>query len=183
MLPCYEDFPAIRRSALNNAIGKVIYDFIQLVVPITAWSLKAPWNYSSHHEHILELIRRSRVIADIQSLHSEVDSILETEPDGATNENVFTEHILGILSDAGETDSPIRCRFEKENKHGNTDLKINGYAIDENQETLDLFITHYQHAPEAYRLLKADFDKLLKWPASFANVALKGYEEEIEPSA
>ncbi len=80
----------------------------------------------------------------IQSLHSEVDSILETEPDGATNENVFTEHILGILSDAGETDSPIRCRFEKENKHGNTDLSIIGYAIDENQETLDLFITHYQ---------------------------------------
>jgi len=119
----------------------------------------------------------------IQSLYSEVDSILETEPEGATSENVFTEHILGILSDAGETDSPIRCRFEKENKNGNTELKINGYAIDENQETLDLFITHYQHAPEAYRLLKADFDKLLKWPANFANVALKGYVEEIEPSA
>lgn len=119
----------------------------------------------------------------IRSLHSEVDSILETEPEGATSENVFTEHILGILSDAGESDSPIRCRFEKENKHGNTELKINGYAIDESHETLDLFITHYQHAPEAYRLLKADFDKLVKWPASFANVALKGYVEEIEPSA
>lgn len=119
----------------------------------------------------------------IRSLHSEVDSILETEPDGATSENVFTEHILTILSDAGETDSPIRCRYEKENRHGNTELKINGYAIDENQETLDLFITHYQHAPQAYRLAKADFDKLLKWPANFANVALKGYEEDIEPSA
>jgi hypothetical protein len=119
----------------------------------------------------------------IRSLHSEVDSILETEPEGATSENVFTEHILGILSDAGETDSPIRCRYEKENKNGNTEFKINGYAIDETQETLDLFITHYQHAPDAYRLLKADFDKMLKWPASFANVALKGYEEEIEPSA
>lgn len=119
----------------------------------------------------------------IRSLHSEVDSILETEPEGATSENVFTEHILTILSDAGETDSPIRCRYEKENRHGNTELKINGYAIDENQETLDLFITHYQHAPEAYRLAKADFDKLLKWPANFANLALKGYEEDIEPSA
>lgn len=119
----------------------------------------------------------------IRSLHSEVDSILETEPEGATSENVFTEHILGILSDAGESDSPTRCRFEKENKHGNTELKINGYAIDESHETLDLFITHYQHAPEPYRLLKADFDKLAKWPVSFANVALKGYVEEIEPSA
>lgn len=119
----------------------------------------------------------------IKALHSEVDSILETEPEGATSENVFTEHILGILSDAGETDSPIRCRFEKENRHGNTELKINGYAIDENLETLDLFITHYQHAPEPYRLFKVDFDKLVKWPVAFANVALKGYEEEIEPSA
>lgn len=119
----------------------------------------------------------------IRSLHSEVDSILESEPEGATAENVFTEHILNILSDAGETDSPIRCRFEKENRHGNTELKINGYAIDENQETLDLFITHYQHAPEDYRLPKADFDKLLKWPSNFANTALKGYEEDIEPSA
>ena len=119
----------------------------------------------------------------ISTLYSEVDSILETEPDGATSENVFTEHALSILSDAGETDSPIRCRYEKENKHGNTEFKINGYAIDENHETLDLFIAHYQHAPEAYRLLKADFDKLLKWPTNFANVALKGYDEEIEPSA
>jgi hypothetical protein len=119
----------------------------------------------------------------ITALHSDVDAILETEPEGATSENVFTEHVLGILSDAGETDSPIRCRFEKENRHGNTELKINGYAIDENLETLDLFITHYQHAPEPYRLLKADFDKLVKWPVAFANVALKGYEEEIEPSA
>ncbi len=119
----------------------------------------------------------------IQTLHSEVDSILETEPEGATTENVFSEHILGLLSDAGETESPIRCRYEKENKHGNTELKINGYAIDENHETLDLFITHYQHAPQAYRMLKADFDKLLKWPANFANAALKGYDDDIEPSA
>jgi len=126
-------------------------------------------------DHELELF--------IQALHSEVDSILETEPEGTTTENVFSEHILSVLSDAGETESPIRCRYEKENKNGNTELKINGYAIDENHETLDLFITHYQHAPQAYRMLKADFDKLLKWPASFANVALKGYDEEIEPSA
>jgi len=119
----------------------------------------------------------------IQTLHSVVDSILETEPEGATTENVFTEYILGILSDAGETESPITCRYEKENRHGNTELKINGYAIDENHESLDLFITHYQHAPEAYRVLKVDFDKLVKWPSAFANVALKGYDDEIEPSA
>lgn len=119
----------------------------------------------------------------IRALHTEVDSILESEPEGATSENIFTEHVLGILSNAGETDSPITCRYEKENQHGNTELKINGYAIDENRETLDLFITHYQHNPEPYKLLKADFDKLLKWPTVFANVAFKGYEEEIEPSA
>ncbi len=119
----------------------------------------------------------------IRSLHSEVDSILETEPEGATSENVFTEHVLGILSDAGYTESPITCRYEKENKNGNTELKINGYAIDENHETLDLFITNYQHAPEPYRLLKADFEKLLKWSTAFANVAFKGYDDQIEPSA
>ncbi len=135
--------------------------------------MSTPPNSSVDHELAL----------DITALHSEVDSILETEPQGATSENVFTEHILGILSDAGETDSPIRCRFEKENRHGNTELKINGYAIDENLETLDLFITHYQHTPAPYRLLKAEFDKLVKWPVAFANVALKGYEEEIAPSA
>lgn len=119
----------------------------------------------------------------IRTLYSEVDSILETEPEGSTSENVFTQHILSILSDAGETDSPIRCRYEKENRFGNTELKINGYAIDEHQETLDLFVTHYEHSPEPYRLLKGPFEKLLQWPASFANVALKGYEDEIEPSA
>lgn len=119
----------------------------------------------------------------IRSIYNEVDSILETDREGASSENVFTDHILEILADAGETDSPIRCRYERENRNGNTVVKINGYALDENQETLDLFITHYEHAPQAYRLSKADFDKLLKWPANFANMALKGYETDIEPSA
>jgi hypothetical protein len=116
-------------------------------------------------------------------LYFEIDSLAESEAQGATTEDVFTAHVLSMLSEASETEEPIACRYEKDNKWEKTELKVNGYALDEVYETLDLFVTDYRHARIPHKVSKPDFDSLAKSATAFANVVLKGYEDSIEPSA
>lgn len=118
----------------------------------------------------------------LKELHHEVNALAYADEDGASKEDKFTEYVMEVLSEAGETEGYRLCHYEKENKNENIQYKINGYAIEEGNETLDIFITDYSDTSEAWRQNKAEFDKLIKWSTSFINVAIKGYHEEIEPS-
>ena len=118
----------------------------------------------------------------IQELYHEVNSLVYSEEDGATKEGKFTEYVMETLAEAGETEGVRLCQYEKENKWENVQFKINGYAIEEGYETLDIFISAYKDTNQVYRVSKSDFDKLIKWPTGFLNAAFKGYLEDIEPS-
>jgi len=118
----------------------------------------------------------------LQELYYEVDSLAFAEEDGATKEDKFTEYVMEILSEAGETEGVRLCHYEKENRWENIQLKINGYAIEEGYETLDIFISSFQDTNQIYRIGKPEFDKLIKWPTAFLNLAFKGHLEDIEPS-
>ncbi|TXE13738.1 AIPR family protein [Algoriphagus aquimarinus] len=115
-------------------------------------------------------------------LYHEVNSLVYADEDGASKENKFTEYIMELLSEAGETESIRLCPYLKENKLENIQFKINGYAIEEGFETLDIFITHNLDTNQLYRLGKPEFDKLIKWPVGFLNAAFKGHLQDIEPS-
>lgn len=119
----------------------------------------------------------------LQELYHEVNSLVYADDDGASKENKFTEYVMELLAEAGETESVRLCTYIKENKFENIQYKINGYAIEEGYETLDIFIAHFQDTYELYRVNKPDFDKLIKWPTAFLNAALKGHLEDIEPSS
>lgn len=119
----------------------------------------------------------------LNELFHEVNSLAYSDEDGASKEDKFTEHVMEILSEAGETESIRLCPYIKENIRENIQFKINGYALDEGFETLDIFITNYKNTQGYFRLLKADFDKMIKWSTGFVNAALKGYLDEIEPSS
>lgn len=119
----------------------------------------------------------------IEELYHEINSLVYSDEEGASKEDKFTEHVMEILSEAGETEGIRVCHYEKENKWENIQTKINGYAIEEGLETLDIFITSFKDSAELYRVSKPDFDNLLKWATSFVNLALKGYLEDIEPSS
>lgn len=119
----------------------------------------------------------------LQELYHEVNSLAFSDEDGATKEDKFTEYVMETLAEAGETEGIRLCHYEKENKWENIQYKINGYAIEEGFETLDIFITSYRDTNQIYRVAKPDFDKLIKWATDFLNVALKGYAGEIEPSS
>ncbi|MCG9970727.1 AIPR family protein [Christiangramia crocea] len=119
----------------------------------------------------------------IQDLFHEVNSLAFAEEDGASKEDKFTEHIMEILSEAGETEGIRLCHYEKENRWENIQFKINGYAIEDGFETLDIFISSFRDTTENYKVSKPDFDKLIKWSTGFVNAALKGHMEDIEPSS
>lgn len=119
----------------------------------------------------------------INELYHEINSLVYSDEEGASKEDKFTEHVMEILSEAGETEGIRLCHYEKENKWENIQTKINGYAIEEGLETLDIFITSFKDTDELYRVSKPDFDNLLKWATSFVNLALKGYLDDIEPSS
>lgn len=116
-------------------------------------------------------------------LYHEVNSLVYADEDGASKENKFTEYVMELLAEAGETESIRLCPYIKETKQENIQFKINGYAIEEGYETLDIFVTHFQDTNQLYRVSKADFDKLVKWPTGFLNAAFKGHLEDIEPSS
>jgi hypothetical protein len=118
----------------------------------------------------------------IQNLFHEVQSLTYSDEDGDSKENKFTEHVMEILSDAGETEGVRLCSYTKENTFENVQFKINGYALEEGYENIDIFISNYVDTNETYRVSKPDFDKLIKWSTGFVNAALKGHLDEIEPS-
>lgn len=121
--------------------------------------------------------------AFIQNLYHEVQSLVYADENGDSKENKFTEFVMETLADAGETEGIRLCNFIKENKNENIQFKINGYALEEGYENIDIFISSYKDTNELYRLGKADFEKLLKWSTGFVNAALKGHLEDIEPSS
>lgn len=118
----------------------------------------------------------------VQEIYHEVNAMAYSDDEGASKEDKFTEHIMETLAEAGETEGIRLCPFTKENRFENIDLKINGYAIEDGFESLDLFIAHYVDTNEIYSLRKPDFDGLLKWITKFLNAALKGHLDDIEPS-
>ena len=119
----------------------------------------------------------------IQNLFHEVQSLVYSDESGDSKENKFTELVLEKLAEAGETEGVRLCAYTKENKFENIQFKINGYALEEGYENIDIFISHYSDTNEFYRLTKADFDKLIKWSTGFINAAIKGHLDEIEPSS
>lgn len=118
----------------------------------------------------------------LRELYHEVNSLVYADDDGASKENKFSEHVMELLAEAGETESIRLCPYVKENKLEHIQFKINGYGIEEGYETLDIFISHFEDTNQLFRVGKADFEKLIKWPTGFLNAALKGHLEDIEPS-
>ncbi len=116
-------------------------------------------------------------------IREEVISRLESEEEGANQEQIFTEIALSLLADAGETEN-FRVTFnEKYNKRGLIH-KINGYSLYENYETLDLFITIYNHDEEVQSVPKTDAEKAIdKLSKFFRNSVYSEFVNELEESS
>jgi hypothetical protein len=119
----------------------------------------------------------------LTSLQEEVKAIFKTSEEGTTPEEVYTDLALSMLSDSGETENYRLCYDEKVSKRG-VEHKINAYALSENYETLDLFITIYNATDKVQVVSKPDADKAIdRLMKFFKNAVYKDYVSEVEDSS
>jgi len=52
----------------------------------------------------------------LKELYHEINSLVYADEDGASKENKFTEYVMELLAEAGETESIRLCPYVKENK-------------------------------------------------------------------
>lgn len=117
------------------------------------------------------------------SLLQDIRTMQNTAEDGANQEQLFTQIALEMLAEAGETENATPAYDEKElgtkGQH-----KINGYAMSDNYETVDLFISIFQNAETPPRIAKEEIDRAAKRVGNFFRKAFyNDYEKDIDESS
>ena len=117
------------------------------------------------------------------SLLQDIRSMQDTAEEGANQEQLFTQIALEMLAEAGETENATPAYDDRElgtrGQH-----KINGYAMSDNYETVDLFISIFQNAETLQRIAKEEIDRASKRVANFFRKAFyNDYEKDIDESS
>jgi hypothetical protein len=119
---------------------------------------------------------RTELLQDI------IDDI-RSEETGGIKEEKFTEVALEYLEEAGETEGARPCREIRENSIGNRIHKINGYAINEGFETIDIFITNFKGTSELTRIYSDELKSSINLSTRFVQNLINGKIEGIEETA
>ena len=119
----------------------------------------------------------------LTDLNQEVRALAESSPDGALLEETATEYMIGMLTEAGETENARVCTDIKETRDRKIQHKISGYALSEDYETLDLFVTYYQDNPEFRTFPRAEIEKAANQSERFLKNAMNGYVNDIDEAA
>jgi len=118
-----------------------------------------------------------------QSLNQDIRATQLSEEDGGNSEQIFTQIALNNLADAGETENAMLA-FDKKAIGTKNQHQINGFAISDNYESLDLFITVFKGADEITNTTKAEIETAQKRISNFFNKCVsKEYVNEIEESS
>ena len=118
-----------------------------------------------------------------KSLVQEVAARQLSIEEGDTQEQAFTRLFLDLLSEAGETENTTVAYDEKDFGTKKTH-KINGYAISDNYETVDLFITIYKQEETIPVIYKKDIDQAVTRITNFFRKSTyNNYEEDVAESS
>lgn len=103
--------------------------------------------------------------------------------DGGSQEQTFTRIAVDMLADGGETENTAIAYDEKDfGKKGQH--KINGYAISDNYETVDLFISIFDNSDTIRTVAKTDIDTATKRITNFFRKAVyNDYVNEVAESS
>jgi hypothetical protein len=126
----------------------------------------------------------------IEAIQSDVAALVYSDGEGASFEDKFTEHCIDILDGIGKSEGARILSYINPDSQGRIDWKINGYCLkdefkDDSKvyfETLDLFITNFNHTSYDYNIPKEDFNKSINQIKKFLNAALKGHIDYVDPS-
>jgi hypothetical protein len=93
------------------------------------------------------------------------------DEDGDLQEQVFTRMAVDLLSESGETENTA-IAYEERYLGTPKQLKINGYGISENYETVDLFITIFDGGITVQKALKKEIEQAEKRISNFFRLAI-----------
>ena len=118
-----------------------------------------------------------------QSLIQDITATQTSNEEGDSQEQVFTRIAVDLLADAGETENVEVAYDEKEiGKKGQH--KINAYAVSDNYETVDLFISIFNFSDTITIIPKTAIDRATTRITNFFIKAVqKDYVNDIEESS
>lgn len=118
-----------------------------------------------------------------RSLQNDISANQLGNEEGASQEQLFTELAVGLLSEGGETEN-VRIAYDEKVSRTGIQHKINAYSLSENLETLDIFISIYNGTDSIAGLNKAPVETAQKRIINFFKTAVyKDYAKEIEESS
>ena len=117
------------------------------------------------------------------SLYQDIRSMQDSSDEGDSQEQLFTQMAIDILSDGGETEN-ARIAYDDKAFGTKNQHKINGYALSDNYETVDLFITIYNGSETIQRITKEKVDQAaIRISNFFIKAIYNDYVNEIEESS
>lgn len=103
--------------------------------------------------------------------------------DGALFEQLaFCEVVMQHLADVGMTFEPVVCHFER--KVGNANLRLSGYAISDDTDQLDLFVSLYKEFKTVTPIQDQDSKTAAQQCIRFLELCTDGrLADELDPSS
>ena len=118
-----------------------------------------------------------------QSLMQDIIAMQAGNEDGDTQEQTFTRLAVDILADAGETENADIAYDEKDTGRKGQH-KINAFAVSENYETIDLFISIFNFSETAPAISKTEIDRATTRITNFFKKTIEeDYANEIAESS
>ena len=111
------------------------------------------------------------------SLMQDISAAQSTDDEGAISEQVFTQYAVDLLAAAGESENVV-VKYDEKGLGTPKQHKINAYAISENYETVDLFITIFNGTDEISKISNADIETASKRILNFFRKAIYSIENE-----
>ena len=95
------------------------------------------------------------------SLMQDIAATQSTDEEGAISEQIFTQTAVDLLASAGESENVV-VKYDEKGLGTPKQHKINAYAISENYETVDLFITIFNGTDEIEKITNQDIETASK---------------------
>ena len=118
-----------------------------------------------------------------QSFLQEVETRQRANEEGDTQEQTFTRIVVDMLAEAGETEN-VDIAYDEKGLGTKNQHKINAYAISDNYETIDLFISIYAPHREITTTPKIEIDRATTRITNFFRKAIyNDYANEVAESS
>lgn len=111
------------------------------------------------------------------SLMQDIVVTQSTNDEGAISEQVFTQYAADLLASVGESENVV-VKYDEKGLGTPRQHKINAYAISENYETVDLFITIYNGTDEITKISSQEIETASKRILNFFRKAIYSLEDE-----